>query len=244
MRSFAFICAVLSLSSAVHAAEQCPAEVKLLLHPPTIQTVITALGFEQGTAGRVYFFDTDKLDLLKQGVIVRVRQGVNNDLTVKVRVPGNDKQADTSKLRMHFPCEIDQTGIGADTGYSVRQKYKFARVPELGGDISTLLSEPQRRLLQEAGVSIDWGRVKRIADLKATKWETSAQSPFRSLALELWEWPTGSILELSTKVGPDAGPSAYAELQRLVTVKDLSLWNRQGAKTSIVLDMLTHLPAR
>ena len=57
MRSFGFICAVVSLSSVLHAGETCSFEVKLLLSPQTIQTVITSLHFDKEIAGRVYFFD-------------------------------------------------------------------------------------------------------------------------------------------------------------------------------------------
>jgi hypothetical protein len=56
-QEFAFIGAVLFLGSALHGDEKCPAEVKLLLSPPTIQTVIASLGFRKETAWRVYFFD-------------------------------------------------------------------------------------------------------------------------------------------------------------------------------------------
>jgi hypothetical protein len=234
-RALGFICAALFLSPALHAAEKCSAEVKLLLSPPTIQTVITSLGFEKETTGQVYFFDNDELDLLKQGVIVRVRAGETNDLTVKVRVPEGNKQVVTIQLREHFPCEINRTGAGEDTDYSVQREYKVLQVPELGSDIASLLSPPQKRLLQEAQVLIDWRRVKRIANVKATKWGTKAKSPFRKLTLELWEWPAGNVLEISTKVAPEAGPSKYAELQRLVDMNSLSLSANQGNKTSMVL---------
>ena len=158
MRSFVFICAVLLESSALHAAEKCSAEVKMLLSSP-IQTTVTSLSFENKTTGQVYFFDTDELDLLKQGVIVRVRQGANDDLTVKVRIPEDSKQAQTAQLRGRFP----------------------------------------------------------------------------------WEWPEGKILELSTKVAPDAGASKYADLERLADTKGLSLSTSQGAKTSTILgETLTH----
>lgn len=237
-----FTCAVLFLSSALHAEEACPVEAKLLLSPSTTQTVIESLRFEKEMAGRVYFFDTDQLDLLKQGVIVRVRQGADNDLTVKVRVPEGNKQTVAAQLRTHFPCEIDMTEAGEDTDYSVRHKYKAPQVPDMGADIFPLLSRPQQRLLQEARVSIDWARVKRIADIKLTKWEASAQAPFHKLALELWEWPAGSILELSTKVGPDEAQSKYAELRLLVNRERLSLSASQGTKTSIVLGALTQHP--
>src|SRR5271154_7124206 len=240
---FTFAGAVLFLGSALHAEEKCPVEVKLLLSPQAIQTVIESLGFENKTAGRVYFFDTDELNLLRQGVIVRVRQGADNDLTVKVRAPEGNKQIDTSKLREHFPCEIDRTGAGENVSFSVRSKYKALQVPEMGNDISSRFSPQQKMLLQEARVSINWSQVTRIANIQSTKWETTTQSPFRKLALELWESRAGNILEVSTKVGPDAGPSKYEELRGLMNMKRLSLSARQGTKTSIVLEALTdHTP--
>jgi hypothetical protein len=239
-RVFAPTCAVLLLSSALPAERRCPVEVKLLLSPTTIQTVIESLSFGKEITGRVYFYETDDLDLLKQGVIVRVRQGADNDLTVKVRVREGSQQVDTTQLRDHFPCEIDRTGAGDDTDYAVRRKYKALQAPETGSDIFSLLSPPQKRLLQEARVSIDWARVKRIVTIHATKWEALTQSPFRKLALELWESPAGNILELSAKTEPDSGQSNYAELQRLGNVKSLSLNASQGTKTSAVLESVTH----
>src|SRR6266436_6092060 len=120
-----------------------------------------------------------------QGVIVRVRQGGDNDLTVKVRVPEDNKQVDTSRLREQFQCEIDRTGAGENTSFSVGRKYKPGQIPEIGADILSVLSAPQKRLLQEARASIDWAQVRRISDIKSTKWETAGQPPFRKLALEL-----------------------------------------------------------
>jgi len=239
-RTIAFIGAVLFLCSASHAEEKCSVEIKLLLSPPTIQPVIASLGFEKETSGQVYFFDTDALDLQKQGVIIRVRQGADNDLTVKVRVPEGGKQVDISRLHAHFPCEINRTGAGEDTDYSVKRKYKTLQVPEIGAGIFKLLSPPQQKLLQEARVSIDWARVSKIANIKSTNWETTTQSPFRKLALELWEWPAGNIVEISAKVGPDEGPSKYVELQRLLNRKSVTLGASQGSKTSLVLDTITH----
>jgi hypothetical protein len=172
---------------------------------------------------------------------VRVRQGANNDLTVKVRVPERNNQINAAQLRERFPCETNQTGAGKDTDYSVRRDYKVLQMPEMGSDIRNSLSPPQKRFLQEAGVSIDWGRVKRIADVKITKWETTSQPPFRKLTLELWKWPEGNILELSTKAAPDTATSQYGELRRLADTKGLSLGANQGAKTSMILqDNIAH----
>jgi len=245
-RVFALIGAILLLAPALHAEDKCPVEVKLLLSPPTTQTVIASLGFERETTGRVYLFDTDALDLSMQGVILRVRQGAKNDITVKVRLPKGNQQVDNSRLRERFPCEIDRTRAGANTSYAVGRKYKAAKVPEIGNDIYSLLSASQIKLLHEARVSIDWARVMRIANINLTKWETTAQSPYGKLTLELWEWPAGKILELSAKAGPEAEASKFAKLERLVEAKNLSLSASQDTKTSMVLETLTDhtLPPR
>jgi hypothetical protein len=108
---FALIGAILVLAPALHAEERCPAEVKLLLSPTTTQ----ALRFGHETSGRVYLFDTAALELLKQGVIIRVRQGAKNDLTVKVRLPEDSQQTDRSRFDGRFPCEIDRTRAGANS---------------------------------------------------------------------------------------------------------------------------------
>jgi hypothetical protein len=242
-RAFALIGYILFLVRALHAKETCSAEVKLLLSPPTTQAVIASLGFENATVARVYLFDTDALDLLIQGVIIRVRQGAKNDLTVKVRLPKGSEQDDNSRLREQFPCEVDRTGAGANTSYAVARKYKATKVPEIGNDICSLLSASQIKLLHEAQVSIDWTRVIRIANINSTKWETTAPSPSGKLALELWEWPAGKILELSAMVESDAEASKYAQLEQLVKVKNLSLSASQDTKTRMVLETLVDHPS-
>ena len=238
MRIFVLIGAILFLAPALHAEVYCPAEVKLLLSPSTTQTVIASLRFENRTSVRVYLFDTDALDLLKHGVIIRLRRGAKNDLTVKVRLPEGNQQVDNSRLREQFPCEVDRTRAGANVSYAVGRKYKATKLPAIGKDIYSLLNVSQIKLLHEAQVSIDWARVKRIADINSTGWETRTQSPPGKLALELWEWRAGRVLELSAKVGSDAGASKYAELERLVTRKNLPLGPSQDNKTSMVLETL------
>jgi hypothetical protein len=108
-------------------------------------------------------------------------------------------------------------------------------VPETGKEVRTLLSTAQGDLLRKAGVSIDWVRVKRVAAIESTKWATSAQSPFGRLALELWKWPDGEILELSARAGSQAGAAAYSKLEHLSKTKGLPLSPSQNTKTATVL---------
>jgi hypothetical protein len=228
----------LLLLGAVRAQGNCPVEVKLLLSSPGAQSVITTLGFKKKTAGLVYFFDTESLDLLTQGVIVRIRQGASNDLTVKLRLPKGRPSEDRSRLLEQFPCEIDRTRAEADTSYAVGRPYRVTRVPDSGIDVFKLLSASQKSLLQVAEVSIDWVRVGRIASIQSTKWQTGAQSPYGKLALELWEWPAGKILEISAKAPPASDESRYKQLAQLVEMNGLSLNADQDTKTTTVLKTL------
>jgi hypothetical protein len=230
------MCAVLLLSSLLHADEKCGVEVKLLLSPGQTQNAVASFQLVRETTGQVYFFDTEALDLLSKGVIVQLRQGTDSDLTIKVRPPASKKLVDPSSGREDFKCEMDLIGGQTNPAYSISSKYSGLQVPNAGPDIFSLLSDGQKKLLKEAGGSIDWTRVRRIASIKSTDWDTVSQPPFGRLTLELWEWTAGSILELSTSVGPNSGQPSYADLVRLVNAKELSISASQDAKTRMVLE--------
>jgi hypothetical protein len=237
--TFGLIGSILFLGP-LNAQETCPVEAKLLLSSSITQPLIASFGFDKKTAGLVYFFDTESLDLLMQGVIVRVRQGAKNDLTIKLRAPTGSQELARLQLRDKFPCEIDRTSAADITSYAVVRPYTAVEIPVVGKDIYGLLSYSQRKLLIEARVSIDWSRVTRIADVSSTTWHTGARSPYGKLALELWEWPAGKILELSSKVPPGTDGTPFMELQRLMKIKDLSLEGAQDTKTNIVLETVAN----
>jgi hypothetical protein len=242
-RSQVFGLCVLVLSCAgLRAQDKCNAEVKLLLSSTQTQATIKALNLKKEAAGRVYFFDTDTLGLLSQGLIIRLRQGADNDLTVKLRPQGERKSFVPHDTGKGFKCELDLIDGVANPSYTVRINYLARPVPETGSDIQGLLDIGQQRLLKNAQISVDWTHVRKIADIQATSWQTSDQPNFNRLTLELWEWSGGEILELSAKVAPDAASSAYAALRKLVSDKGLPLNNTQQAKTGIVLDMLKPTP--
>jgi hypothetical protein len=230
---------LLFLGCCARAQDKCNVEIKILLYPTQTQAAIASLDFKKEAAGRVYFFDTSALDLLAQGLIIRLRQGGSNDFTVKVRPPDGAKPFVPSNIGEGFDCEIDLIGGVRTPSYTVRSRYAAPHLPETGSEIRKLLDAGQEKLLKEAQIPIDWSRVKRIADIQATSWQSKAQPGFGKLTLELWEWPGGKILELSTKVGPDAGASAYEQLQQLMNAKGLSLNATQRAKTAMVLETLT-----
>lgn len=233
-----------SFCSASHLQETCSVEVKLLLSPMKAQPARSTLNFKKEAAGFVYFFDTDSLDLLARGVILRLRRGADSDLTIKLRPPKGEKFFATSRGHEDFKCEEDFTGDGAQLSYSIRRKYTAKQLPETGADITRLLSQGQSRLLKQAQISIDWSRVKRVVEIESTTWETRAQVQIRKLTLEAWEWPDGKLLEMSTRVRPGAGPRTYAQLQKLANANGLLLSPIQGSKTSMVLESVTHARAK
>jgi len=228
----------------LHAQSRCDVEVKLLLSPIEDQAAVTALNLKKQTAGFVYFFDTNSLDLLSQGVIVRLRQGIDDDLTLKLRPSKGERFPDLATEQETFKCEVDLIGDGANPAYSISRKYTGNSLPQTGYDIARLLSPGQKKLLEERKISIDWSRVDRMVEIRATAWQSKSQPHFNKLTLELWEWPEGEILELSTKVGSNAGPMTYTMLLDLVRSKTLSLSHDQRSKTSTVLESITHPTAR
>ncbi len=218
-------------------------EVKLLLSPTETQAAITALRATRETSGRVYFFDTGALDLLSQGAIVRLRQDAKSDLTVKLRPPNGKKFSTPLESVVGFKCEVDLTREGPNSSYSITTQLGTPALPQTGTDVSRLLSAAQIKLFEDAHVSVDWTRVKRVAEITSTDWQTQSQQHLGKLTLELWEWPGGRVLELSTKVSSDAGSSSYAELQQLVKTRQLAMSSDQRVKTSIALEAITHAAA-
>jgi len=239
-----FSCVAFLICSGLHAQENCNVEVKLLLSPAETQAAVAALSAKKETTGRVYFFDTGALDLLSQGVIVRLRRSAKNDLTVKLRPRNGKKISPTSEGRDRFKCEVDLTREGANSSYSITRQLPTEELPQSGTDVSRLLSPAQIKLFEDAQVSIDWTGVKRIVEIVATAWQTQSQPHLGRLALELWEWPGGKVLEISAKVSTDAGPSTYTELQQLVVTKQLAMSPDQRAKTSIALEAIAHAAAQ
>jgi len=230
------MCAVLFICATLHGQGNCDLEAKLLLSPEQSQAAVAAFDAKRQRTGHVYFYDTRTLDLLSHGVIVRLRQGADNDLTVKLRPTGGQKFFDPSAGREDYKCEVDLTGSGAIYSYSIRSAYTAEHLPETGSEILEILSAGQRKFLEQSQVPIDWTRVKRITGIRYSAWQIKSQPQFRKLTLEMWDWPKGRDLELSTKVvEADTGPATYKALQQLVESKGLSISRVQGPKTSIVL---------
>jgi hypothetical protein len=229
------IATFLLLCSTLPAQESCPAEVKLLLSPTQTQAAVKALGARGEAKGKVYLFDTGDLALLRQGVIVRLRQGASNDLMVKVRPATSMLFADPSGGRENYKCEIDVSGGQGQPSYSIARSFEPDSLPVTGKQVVDLLSEGQKKLLEQARATIDWSQVKRVVEIDAVGWQVKSEPGFGKLALELWKYPGGEVLELSTKVEAKRSAATYTDLQELATNKRLAMEKTQKLKTTLVL---------
>jgi hypothetical protein len=230
---------LLLLMGTCRGQERCGAEVKLLLDPGQAQTAVDRLRAGKPTSGRVYFYDTGALDLLSHGIIFRVRQGRTTDFTVKLRLPAGKEIANTPGTHERYKCEVDRAGDTSFYSYSLQTALAEA-LPETGSELSRALSPAQKQLLQQAGFAVDWQRVWRSPAIQATAWQAPGKAGLSRLALELWEWPGGKVLELSAKSTADNAPAALVRLQHLVETKGLALSNDQRPKTSLALEDLAH----
>jgi hypothetical protein len=227
------IASVLVLGRVV-AQEQCSTELKVILAAPSANPAVAAFGFGEKASAIVYFFDTQSRDLLHQGLIVRIRQGSSNDLTVKWRPPG-DSASERLGLGGHFPCEVDRTPAASIESYAVSRQYRAVKLPVSGTDLYALLDDSQKQLLHSARVSVDWARVTRVVAVNSTRWRTSRRSPYGKLALELWQWPAGTVVELSAKSTGTQDESKAVALAALADSKGLPVSAVQSTKTTIVL---------
>jgi hypothetical protein len=231
---------ILSATVAVCVAspvqERCGVEVKLLLSPAELSLSIERLDARRESKGKIYFFDTERYELFSQGVMVRFRQGSTSDLTVKLRPANNIEFPDSPGRREDFKCEVDMSQNETNTSYSIRNRVSGEKIPETGNDIYRQLSSGQKRLLRAAKVTVDWNRVRLVANIAVTDWQIKANSQFNKLALELWEWSGGRILELSSKDTAGEGGAKYEGLRQLVSGKGLELSSDQRSKTRIVIE--------
>jgi hypothetical protein len=231
--------AVILLCAAQATLAQCGAEAKLLVSPNSAQTSVSALHAETESQRQIYLFDTDGLEMLLHGVILRLRTGTRGDLTVKVRSENGNPER-TPDEGKDTKCEVDIVGSTALSSYSLVRRWKQESIPRTGEALYAALNTAQQRLLARTGISIDWRRVKQIARVQTTEWRVRGDGSLKDISIELWQWPSGTVLELSAKTEtPESGRYTLDLLRRMALASGLTIEKDQEAKTSIVLHAAT-----
>jgi hypothetical protein len=173
--------------------------------------------------------------LLSQGAIVRIRTGAKNDLTVKLRFNDRVHSKVSPQGEGALKCEADLSGNEELVSFSLGRDWNNNLVPTTGEGLYSALSAGQLSLLASAKISVDWHQVKRRAEVHATDWRAHPSGPLRTITIELWQWPGGTILELSARTMQGNGVEAVRQLHDLAEKNRLTIEEDQTAKTSLVL---------
>jgi hypothetical protein len=240
MRACTLFVGTFVFAAALHASDSCGEEVKLLLAPVQAQSAVASLNVSGPERSQIYFYDTPQLDLLAKGLILRIRQGADNDLTVKLRPASEQQFSARAAGNKNFKCEGEVIDGAESPSYSTKKKFDASSVPQTGEELLASLSKGQRELLKASGIMVDWAHVRRIAEIQSSSWSVPAQTPqLDKLSLELWEWPEGKSLELSAKVSADEGSATFVELKNVAKRNHIDLSPDQHSKTSTALRSIT-----
>ena len=218
---------------ATTSTESCDVEVKLLIDVKDPSRAAALLGFGEARSREVSFYDTEQLELLRMGVILRFREGSKNDITVKLR--GQDT-ADANKAAVKgVKCEGDMSGGHIQQSYSLSEEVDND-APKNGKTFRKRLEKSQRQFLQAEIGEIDWKRVKRIAKVNSTEWKTSPNRSIADISLEHWSWRGGhSLLEVSARAKKAQASEVNQQLRKLIGDAGLKMADDQSPKTELVL---------
>ena len=208
----------------------------------------------------VHFFDQkdpekEKLRLLKNGLIVRVRQTLRgndpDDATFKLRSDPGDSAA--AKAAKEFgethdgeaKFEGDQNA-GKDERQSFSIKRSFdprvvSRVLTGTADLGSLFGPDAKTLLERAGFS--FGDLQYFGPIWAQVWKLKLPETNTTVTAELWHAGTKHLLEISDKKSRDGNKAAdFAKELQKVMLDHAKVKQLEGSKTEFALQQFQ--PAR
>lgn len=223
-------------------------ELKLTVPSGHRRTVVQRLGIDplDAVVRQVAFVDTPDLRLSSAGVVVRTRrtQHKPGDLAVKLRpmLPADSPRdlRDTDG----FKVELDASPSGYTCSCSLTVEVADRKIKKLlngSRTVSDLVDGVQRKLLLERmPEGIELADLTVLGPLNLLKCKFRPKGYPRRMVAELWTLPDGTgILELSTKVIPEAAFQAAAEAKVFLAEKGIDLGAPQEMKTRAALAALT-----
>jgi hypothetical protein len=215
-------------------------ELKLVVPPAAHRATCESLGVDLAKAAgrRVYFLDTDDLQLARHGVVARIRSVDNrpDDSVVKLRpFVAGDLPARLRRSK-RFTVEVDaMPGQFVCTGAMGRRlgKDDVRKAVAKGRPLHPLFAKEQLALLP-AGVGIDDLSIFGPVDVRRLK--VVPRGADLRLAVERWNYPDGSsILEISTRCAARAAVQVTAQLAAVLRAHDIDLTGAQQTKTQATL---------
>lgn len=191
----------------------------------------------------IYFFDTPRLELLAQGIIMRARRvvGDEHDTTVKFRpVDPATLGKEWSKYR-DFKIEADasEKGIVKSASFSMPvAKGLIKRVATKNKGIASLFTKEQERFLAEvAGHEPDLDKLTVLGPLRAQRWDFEDPACPWKLTAERWRREDGAtLMEVSVKAPAVQGAAVMAGFMAFLAEVGAERDTSEQAKTRWALE--------
>lgn len=199
-------------------AQEPKAEIKLFSADDEIGAAMKRIqeNFAPGTPKKhqIYFFDTRELELFGNTggpVILRARQkeGKKPQSTVKIRREKRDPNLEKKLIEISSELEIETEAIAGTNGppgisYALDEKIErpLSELEGAGRDkIADCFSPKQKKFLEAAGVTVDWGKLKVFGriDADVRLWKENDKRVDTDVTAELWQLGARQIFELSCK---------------------------------------------
>lgn len=199
----------------------------------------------------IRFYDTPKLDLYRQGIVLRSRvvKDGEDDVTVKLR------PVDASRVDPHwfsesgFKVETDKVGERGVPSASLTLPVKHERIGDVDSGkhgVGSLFNHDQERLLAElGGKPIDIHALSVLGPAEARKWKTTPKDGPGPLTVEEWTLPNGQqVLEVSIRAAQQQSDAASAALSGYLKAQGIRVSSTQETKTQAALDYFAQHPRR
>jgi hypothetical protein len=231
-----------------------PIELKVTLSGG-VDEALARLGLDQpGEVRRIGFLEdlrhpAHPLPLLEAGIILRVREGDDDDSTVKFRptVPSQVRDADQDDD--DIAIEEDWAGPRRTLAASCRARFDAGRIAAArAGDepLRRLFTDEQRRYLAYGAhdVAVDLDELTLLAPIDARRWKgVAVGDPDHPAVAERWTVGDLDFLELSLRIettgtGRDAEQAGRALTDALIERGLAVPSGAQETKTRTVLEFL------
>jgi hypothetical protein len=154
----------------------------------------------------VYFFDTEKHDLLNAGIIARARRvvGDQHDSTVKFRpvVPSEISKEWTKFKGFKLEADASEKGVVRSASLTMPvEKGLIKKVAASKKPIKSLFSKEQEDFLKAmGGQQIDFETLTILGPLQANRWQLHDPSCPWPITVEVWHRADGArLMEASVK---------------------------------------------
>ena len=218
-------------------------ELKLTVPAPEHRATFLALGLDALDAQirMVYFFDTPDLELSTAGVVVRARRiaGKGEDTVVKLRPVIPHELPASLRESPSFNVEVDAMPGGFVCSGSLKGVPRKATILEAASGeapLRRIFSKEQRRFYADhAPPDLALDDLSLLGPVFVLKLKGTPRGADRKFAVELWLYPEGRILELSTRCATAEAMQVAAESRAFLAGIGVDLDGDQETKTRTAL---------